>query len=157
VPSGPIVIGFDGSAIAERAVRESGALLAPRPALVVHVWEPGVAFQAPAAAAGLPAAPIDVRTALEIEQAMAEGAQRQAARGAQLAQEAGFDAEGLAVADEITVAETLVRVARERDAAAIVVGTHGRRGVSRLLLGSTAEGVVRHAACPVVVVRGEEG
>jgi nucleotide-binding universal stress UspA family protein len=34
----------------------------------------------------------------------------------------------------------------------IVVGTHGRRGVRHLLMGSVAEGVVRHAPCPVLVV-----
>lgn len=37
----------------------------------------------------------------------------------------------------------------------IVVGTHGRRGVDRLLLGSVAEGVVRTAAVPVLLVRGK--
>ena len=36
----------------------------------------------------------------------------------------------------------------------IVLGTHGRSGVARAVLGSTAEAVVRHAPCPVVVVRG---
>lgn len=35
----------------------------------------------------------------------------------------------------------------------IVMGSHGRRGLSRLLLGSTAEGIVRTAPCPVLVVR----
>jgi universal stress protein A len=34
----------------------------------------------------------------------------------------------------------------------IVIGTHGRTGVSRLLIGSVAEKVVRHASCPVLVV-----
>lgn len=37
----------------------------------------------------------------------------------------------------------------------IVVGTHGRRGVRRLLLGSVAEGVVRTASKPVLLIRGE--
>jgi nucleotide-binding universal stress UspA family protein len=37
----------------------------------------------------------------------------------------------------------------------IVVGTHGRRGVRRLLLGSVAEGVVRIASKPVLLIRGE--
>jgi nucleotide-binding universal stress UspA family protein len=37
----------------------------------------------------------------------------------------------------------------------IVVGTHGRRGVRRLLLGSVAEGVVRTATKPVLLIRGE--
>jgi len=35
----------------------------------------------------------------------------------------------------------------------IVLGTHGRTGLSRVLLGSVAESVVRHAPCPVLVVR----
>jgi universal stress protein A len=35
----------------------------------------------------------------------------------------------------------------------IVIGSHGRRGLSRLVLGSVAEAVVRRAACPVLVVR----
>ena len=37
----------------------------------------------------------------------------------------------------------------------IVMGTHGRTGVSHFLLGSVAEKVVRHAPCPVLTVRGQ--
>jgi nucleotide-binding universal stress UspA family protein len=73
-----------------------------------------------------------------------------------MAREAGFEAEGLAVADERTVADTLVHLAEERDAVGILVGARGR-GLSRLVLGSTSEGVVRRARCPVVVVRREAG
>ena len=36
----------------------------------------------------------------------------------------------------------------------IIIGSHGRSGISRLLLGSTAERVVAHARCPVLVVKG---
>jgi universal stress protein A len=43
--------------------------------------------------------------------------------------------------------------AKEIGADLIVVGTHGRRGVSRVLLGSVAETVVRTAPCPVLTVR----
>ena len=46
----------------------------------------------------------------------------------------------------------IIHSAREWPADVIVIGTHGRTGLRRLLLGSTAEGVVRHAPCPVVVV-----
>jgi nucleotide-binding universal stress UspA family protein len=49
--------------------------------------------------------------------------------------------------------EEIVRVAGEIWADLVVVGTHGRSGVPRLLLGSQAEEVVRKASCPVVVVR----
>ncbi len=44
-------------------------------------------------------------------------------------------------------------VARELDCDLIVMATHGRRGVSRVLLGSVAESVVRTAPCPVLTVR----
>jgi nucleotide-binding universal stress UspA family protein len=53
------------------------------------------------------------------------------------------------------VADTLVRVAREHDSPALVVGAHGHSGVRELLLGSTARSVTHHAPCPVVVVRDE--
>ena len=45
-------------------------------------------------------------------------------------------------------------VARTRHSDLIVVGSHGRRGLPRALLGSVAEKVVRTAPCPVLVVRG---
>lgn len=49
--------------------------------------------------------------------------------------------------------EDIVRVARELPADLIIMGTHGRAGVSHLLLGSVAEKVVRRAPCPVLTVR----
>ncbi len=49
--------------------------------------------------------------------------------------------------------DVLVSVAEEAKADLIVVGTHGRRGLKRALLGSVAESVVRTAPCPVLVVR----
>lgn len=45
--------------------------------------------------------------------------------------------------------------ARAWEADLVVVGTHGRRGLSRLLLGSGAESVIRLASVPVLVVRGD--
>jgi nucleotide-binding universal stress UspA family protein len=50
-------------------------------------------------------------------------------------------------------AETIVRVAQERNADLIVMGTHGRTGLQHVLLGSVAEKVVRLAPCPVLTVR----
>jgi nucleotide-binding universal stress UspA family protein len=48
----------------------------------------------------------------------------------------------------------IVREARKQRADLIVLGTHGRRGVRRLVLGSDAEQVVRTASVPVLLVRG---
>jgi nucleotide-binding universal stress UspA family protein len=47
----------------------------------------------------------------------------------------------------------ILRVAKEGAFDLIVMGTHGRTGLSRVLLGSTAENVVRHSSCPVMTVR----
>jgi nucleotide-binding universal stress UspA family protein len=58
--------------------------------------------------------------------------------------------EGLAAHQEIVAA------AHECNSDLIVIGNHGRSGLSRMLTGSTAERVVRHAPCPVLVVRGRE-
>jgi nucleotide-binding universal stress UspA family protein len=151
---GPVVIGYDGSPVADRALAEAAALLAPRTALVVVVWEAGRAFEA-AWPVGLevPVPVIDLRTALELEQVAYESAERTAQQGAGLAMSMGLQAESLVVADDVSIADTLIRVARERDAPAVVVGAHRHGALSEVLLGSTSRDVVRHAPCPAIVVR----
>jgi len=51
------------------------------------------------------------------------------------------------------VPSTICRLAEEVGADVIVVGSHGRSGIKRFFLGSVSEHVVRHAPCPVLVVR----
>lgn len=53
-------------------------------------------------------------------------------------------------------AKTIVRYADEHEVDEIVIGSHGRDGVARVLLGSVAESVVRRAPVPVTVVRPQE-
>ena len=50
-------------------------------------------------------------------------------------------------------AEEIVRFAREKGVDLIVIGTQGKQGIARLLLGSVAENVIRTAPCKVLVVR----
>jgi nucleotide-binding universal stress UspA family protein len=50
-------------------------------------------------------------------------------------------------------AQEILRHAREQHVDLIVMGTHGRTGLSRLLLGSVAESVLREATCPVLTVK----
>ena len=50
-------------------------------------------------------------------------------------------------------ADEIVRFARDKDVDLIVVGTHGRTGIRRVLMGSVAEHVVREAPCPVLSIR----
>jgi universal stress protein A len=49
--------------------------------------------------------------------------------------------------------EEIIRAAKDMDASLIVLGTHGRTGLDHLIFGSTAERVVRGAACPVLTIR----
>ena len=53
-------------------------------------------------------------------------------------------------------AQQILRVAEDIDAGLIVMGTRGRGGVRRALMGSVCDTVVRHAHCPVLVVRPEK-
>jgi nucleotide-binding universal stress UspA family protein len=153
VHAGPVLIGYDGSAAAQHALREAAELLRGRRALVVVVWKAGLAFELielPTSARGLPPAPLDIRTALDVDRSLMESAQRGAERAAALAREHGLDAEPLVVAEdpEIPVDETLVRLARDRDAQVVVVGA--RRGP---ILGNISRHLIRNAPCPALVVR----
>jgi len=53
-------------------------------------------------------------------------------------------------------AQQILRVAEEIGAGLIVIGSRGRGGVRRALMGSVSDSVVRHAHCPVLVVRHEK-
>lgn len=57
------------------------------------------------------------------------------------------------VTEEGAVARTITTYARDHDIDHIIMGSHGRDGISRILLGSVAEQVVRHAPVPVTVIR----
>lgn len=50
--------------------------------------------------------------------------------------------------------QTIIDIAKDKDIDLIVMGTHGRTGLTHVLMGSVAEKVVRLAPCPVLVTRG---
>jgi nucleotide-binding universal stress UspA family protein len=146
---GPVVVAYDGSPASEIALIEAAALLAPRRAVIVTVWKEDIGLRAVDRPEHLPPATLDVRLAGEFEEAMAERARRLAEHGAALAGDAGLEAEGLAVAEEVDVpvSEAVVSVAERRRAAAIAVGTHGHGGA----IGTISRDVIRRARCPVLV------
>jgi nucleotide-binding universal stress UspA family protein len=151
----PILIGYDGSDTARRAVHEAAELLGSRRALVVTVWEPDLAYEASVMASDptdLGPVPVDPAAAHEIDDASKARAERVAAEGAELARSLGLPAEALAVADQGSVADAIVELARKRDVAAIVVGSRGLSGLRARLEGSTSNAVAKHSTCPVVLV-----
>jgi nucleotide-binding universal stress UspA family protein len=153
-----VIIGFDGTPASERALRESAKLLAPHPVLVVVVWQAGAALDLatlPIRGFEPPPTVVDLGPGFELDQAVYAGAEQTAQHGKALARAAGLDAESLVVAIDVTVAGTLVRVAREFDSPGIVVGAHGHHALHELLLGSTSRDLIEKAPCPVIVVRGQ--
>ena len=72
---------------------------------------------------------------------------------------AGIDADGLSIETELfegggaRVSESIVDRAQKWGADLIVLGTHGRRGIGRVMMGSDAEQVVRISPVPVLLVR----
>jgi len=150
---GPVVIGFDGSEHAERAVRRAGALLASRSALIVTIWEPALA-SLPITGEGVVGIdmPLDPQSAELLDEVSTERSAQVAARGVAIAQEVGFVAEAVTMPDELNVAEILADVARERGACAIVVGSRGHGALRTRVLGSTSTKLLTHAHCAVVVI-----
>jgi nucleotide-binding universal stress UspA family protein len=87
----------------------------------------------------------------DISEQLEDSAERELPKIAECEECAGLDVEELIVHGE--AATEIVRVAREREVDLIVISSHGRTGLGRILFGSTAEAVVRHASCPVLVVK----
>ena len=50
----------------------------------------------------------------------------------------------------------IIKYAKDQDVDLIILGTHGRTGLSHVFLGSVAENVVRHSPCPVLTVRSDD-
>jgi len=158
----PIVVAYDGSPQAQAAVREAAHLFGggPRPVVVLSVWEPGLmnVVMAPAPGGlGASVPPPDPETIKALDHTEEDHAQRVADDGCELARSLGLAAEPHAVRDEASVAETIVRVAEDRDAQALVIGTRGRSAIASALLGSTSEGVLHKTRRPLLVVHAPEG
>jgi nucleotide-binding universal stress UspA family protein len=153
--SAPILIAFDGSDAARRAISETAELFPSRPVLVATVWEAGLAYTSvlsPMPEAGLQAVPMDIAAAEKIDEELEARARRVAEDGAEQARSAGLEAEALAVAGDVDPADAIVEIARERQVAAVVVGSRGLTGLRARLEGSTSREVLKRASQPVVVV-----
>jgi nucleotide-binding universal stress UspA family protein len=148
---GPLLLCYDGSEPAKRAITQAGTVLAPRPALVLHVWESWAA-EAPALA-GLSRSVQGMATDLdEIADAQSRDATADGVASAELA---GFDAVGLSERATGPTWSAVLDYADQHSCAAIVLGSRGLSGISAAL-GSVSNGVVHHSRRPVLVVPPEE-
>ena len=138
----PILIAYDGSKYAKAAIKQAGEQLRNgRPAIVLTVWQPF-------GAAGFVGAPMVPPVGLEED--VERAARRVAEEGARLAREAGFEAEPVVERGD-PVWQRIVESADEHGASILVMGSHGRTGISRVLLGSVAGTTSSHTARPVLI------
>jgi nucleotide-binding universal stress UspA family protein len=150
----PIVVAYDGSNEAQVALRTAAALFPGHRVTVATVWEPALVAALPPepAAAALPLSPVDVEVAEEADHWAQEHAERVANEGAEVLKGLGVEAEAVAVSDERSPAQTIIAVADDRNAAAIVIGPRGHGRLQSAIFGSTSRTLLRHCARPVLVV-----
>jgi universal stress protein A len=145
-----IIVPTDFSDCARHAVAAAASLARLFGASVVclHVVEP-VAQPVGWTPAGEPVPPA------ELDEQLEESAARDLPAFSQSEEFAGLEVEDVIVRGDPSA--EIVRVAEERGAGLIVISSRGRSGLGRILFGSTAESVVRHARCPVLVVKPVDG
>jgi nucleotide-binding universal stress UspA family protein len=145
----PAVLAYDGSGPADGALRAAQDLLRPRPASLATAWQSASYVHGLALLAVPPA--VALKGADELDDETRRRAQAVATNGAQQLGAAGWQCE-TAVPEARNVAHAIIGAADARDAAIVVTGTRGRSRVAAALLGSTAEGILRHASRPVLLV-----
>ncbi len=137
-----ILIAVDGSETSRLALddalqlaREQGAKV-----LLLHVYEPIISSS--------------THGVVDLTEAIRSEGEKIAAVALEEARKAGVEARNRVVdAAGRRVASVIVEEANAADADLIVLGTHGRRGLEHLVLGSVVEGVARRAAVPVLLIR----
>ena len=144
-----ILCPIDGSPTSHRGLQEAIALALDRKATlrIVHVVDLQPALSG-YGGMGVPA---------EVLDSMRRGGAEALSKARDEARSRGVDIEDqLAESTVGRVAEVIVQAARDWKADLLVVGTHGRRGVSHLFLGSDAEAIARLSPVPVLLVRATE-
>ena len=143
-----ILYATDFSKASARALDEAVSLAKQNHAelLVVHVIEPAGQYAAGEDFGG-------AELYMKLEEAAEQDAQRSMQKLMGKLKQARVNAKSLLLKG--LAHEQIVKAAKSRKANMIVIGTHGRTGLSKLFMGSVAGRVVSLASCPVVTVRGK--
>jgi nucleotide-binding universal stress UspA family protein len=132
------VVGYDGSPASERALDRAATLVGSGGSVIVVTARPSLASE------GVTGEPI-------LDSPLPDERSELLQRSRALLDQRGIEAKLVAL--DADPAEALIQVAQDENAEMILVGHTGTGYVTRALLGSTAENVLRHAPCDVLVVR----
>ena len=147
-----ILVCYDGSPDAQTAIDYAAQLMPSAKATVLTVWRP---FSDASSYSGSTVIGVGMGAYADhpaIDAASEQSASEKAADGAQRAATAGLVAEPRVAGSLGGVARTILDVAADVNADAVVLGTRGRSGVKSFLLGSVSHEVVQHADRPVLIV-----
>ena len=148
-----ILVALDGSAASNAGLKAAVQLASDERAKLVgvHVIDDG-AINVTFEGGYVPAAYVD-----KLHASLRDNGKAILAKAAAAARAAGVDMKTVLVQSRgRTIADTILGQVRKEKADSIVIGTHGRRGLARMLMGSDAEAVVRESRVPVVLVRTHE-
>jgi nucleotide-binding universal stress UspA family protein len=143
-----ILLCYDGSPSAKRAIEVAQTTIGRNTAMVLHVWSPPQEFLA---AAPFGDAPVDPPMAA-FERLARERAQEVVFEGHAVAQGIELMADSRVERSDGAIWRTILDVADELDAKLIVIGTRGLTAVQSNLLGSVSNAVVHHSHRPLLVV-----
>jgi nucleotide-binding universal stress UspA family protein len=142
-PTGRLLFAYDGSELAKLAIEQAAReLVLGRDALALCVWQPADVGFVP-----IGGRRFDATNAADVRRAAEETAEY----GASLAEKAGFRSQSMAI-EAAPTWKGIVKVADERGASLIVLGSHRRSGLRGHLLGSVAAAVVAHTTASVLIV-----
>ena len=143
-----ILVATDGSALSKKAVKHAISLAASTGASVIALKVvpryPVSFFDG--------GATLSVETVSEAEKKWVTDAEVQLESVVKEAQSAGVKAKTAVVKSDL-IAESIISAARKHKADLVVMASHGRKGLKRILLGSEALAVLTHSAVPVLILR----
>jgi len=143
-----ILVATDGSALSKKAVKHAISLAASTGASVIALKVvpryPVSFFDG--------GATLSVETVSEAEKKWVTDAEVQLESVVKEAQSAGVKAKTAVVKSDL-IAESIISAARKHKADLVVMASHGRKGLKRILLGSEALAVLTHSTVPVLVLR----
>ena len=143
-----ILVATDGSALSKKAVKHAISLAASTGASVIALKVvpryPVSFFDG--------GATLSVETVSEAEKKWVTDAEVQLESVVKEAQSAGVKAKTAVVKSDL-IAESIISAARKHKADLVVMASHGRKGLKRILLGSEALAVLTHSSVPVLILR----
>ena len=143
-----ILVATDGSTLSKKAVASAIELAATCGAellaLKVVPRYPQAYFEG--------SIPLSVEEVARVEKQWTESAQAQLATVQKLAHAKAVGVKALAVKSDV-VSDAIIAAAKKQHADLIVMASHGRKGIKRLLLGSETQQVLTHSHVPVLVLR----